>query len=73
MPNKQLLFDYFDSRPWDDLVSWAGSKGRGRGREYQRVNRVKDLAVTEWPLASVVVSESYAVQSRSVWARCWNI
>ncbi|MEA5089004.1 SWIM zinc finger family protein [Solidesulfovibrio sp.] len=66
MSRKLTCHPQFESLSWDDLVTWAGSKVAGRGREYQRENRVKDLAVTETGglIASVIGSDRYAVQVR---------
>ncbi len=57
---------HFESLSWDDLVAWAGSKVAGRGRDYQREGRVKNLAMTAGGglIASVVGSERYAVRVR---------
>ncbi|MFO7597604.1 MAG: SWIM zinc finger family protein [Desulfocurvibacter africanus] len=66
MLDKPTLPRHFESLSWDDLVTWAGSKIAGRGRDYQRKGRVKALAVTAdgGLIASVIGSERYAVQVR---------
>ena len=65
-PRSLTLLRSFESLSWDDIVTWAGTKVTGRGRDYQSEGRVKDLAVTETGglIASVVGSRIYAVQVR---------